>query len=89
MASALLCPAMNPTTSSLAAVEVTEPELADVPVLAVPVDTSRGLVVAKPLNSWTSKATEAAEAVWTVTVVTGLASAEYHISPSELWPEAK
>ena len=89
MAWALLCPATNPTTSSLGAVVVTEPELAAVPVLAVPVDTSRGLVVATPLNSWASKLAETAEALWTVTVVTGLALAEYHISPSEKWPATK
>jgi hypothetical protein len=89
MAWALLCPATNPTTRSLAAVVVTEPELAAAPVLATPVDTSRGLVVATPLNSWTSKLTEATEALWTVTVVTGLALAEYHISPSEKWPATK
>ena len=51
MAWALLCPATKPTTRSLAAVVVTEPELAAVPVLAVPVDTSSGLVVVTPLNS--------------------------------------
>ena len=84
-----MCPATNPTTRSLAAVEVTEPELAAVPVLAVPVDTSRGLVVATPLNSWTSKLADTTELLWTVTVVTGLALAEYHISPSEKWPATK
>ena len=89
MAWALLCPATNPTTSSLAAVVVTEPELAAVPVLAVPADTSSGPVVATPLNSWATKAAETAEPLWTVTVVTGLALAEYHISPSEKWPETK
>ncbi len=63
------------------------PDAAEVLVFEVPAETSRTPVVATPENSWTSKAMEAAEATWTVTVVAGLALAEYHISPFELWPD--
>ena len=87
MAWALLWPATNPTASSLAAVEVAVPDPALVPVLEVPVATSRGPEVATPANSWTSKLTKAADPLCTVTVVAGSAFAEYHISPLELWPE--
>ena len=75
MASALLWPATNPTTSSLGTVVVTDPELAAVPVLEVPVSTSKGLAAATPANSWTSKLMVEAEAVCTVTVVVDLALA--------------
>jgi hypothetical protein len=85
----LPCPATKPTTSSLAMLGVTEPEPAVVPVFDVPADTSSGLTFAMPANSWTSNATDAAEFVVAVTVVTDLALGEYHISPSELCPAAK
>ena len=66
---------------------MTVPELGEVLVLDVPVETSRGPVVATPANSWTSKLTKAAEPLCTVTVSVGEVLAAYHISPFELWPE--
>lgn len=63
MAWALLCPAMKPTASSPDAVDVTVPELGAVLVVDAPVSTSSGLVVAMPANSWTSKLTNAADAL--------------------------
>ena len=85
IACALACPATKPTTSAFPTVGVTAPELAAVLVFDVPVDTSSGPDVARPENSCTANATVAADAVFTVTVVTDAALAEYHISPSELW----
>src|ERR1700694_1722853 len=85
MAWALLWPATKPTTRSLGAVGVTGPELAAVLVFDVPAETSSGEVVATPANSWTDTAATRLAEVWMVTVVTGLALAAYHISPSELW----
>ena len=69
----------------MAAVEVTVPEFAAVPVLDAPEDTTSGPVADMPANSWTSKLTKAAAALWTVTVTVGDALAAYHISPFELW----
>ena len=74
---------MNPTASSLAAEEVAGPELAEVLVADVPAEVSSGLVVATPEYSWAWNTIDTAEAVCTVTVLTDLALAEYHISPSE------
>ncbi len=87
MAWALPWPAMNPTASSPATVEVAGPEEAPVLVLDVPADTSSGPVAARPANSWTSKLSKAAAELWTVTVRVGEALAVYHISPFELCPD--
>ena len=76
----LAWPAAKPTIRSVP-VGVTDPELADVLVLEVPAETSRGLVGRTPENSSASSATAAA--VVTVMVVTDAAFAAYHISPSE------
>jgi hypothetical protein len=76
-------PAANPTTRELGAVEAVDPELAMVPVLEAPADVASGLVVLIPEYSCMVKLTVAAEAVCTVTEVTGWALAAYHISPSE------
>src|ERR1700730_5104942 len=84
---ALAWAATKPTTSSPDAVGVTAPELAAVLVLAVPAETSSGEVVDTPENSWTEIATTLV--VCTVTLVTAVALARYHISPSELWPAEK
>ena len=67
---------------------VTDPELAVVLVLDAPVATSRLPVVAMPENSCTPTAMVVAEFVWAITLLTALALGEYHISPSELCPEA-
>jgi hypothetical protein len=78
---------MNPTTRSLAAVGVSEPDPGELLLVEVPVETSTGEVVEIPENSWTSIETVVALPVWTVTLVAGRALAAYHISPSELWPD--
>jgi hypothetical protein len=83
------CPARKPTTRSLGAVGVRDPELGVVLVFDAPTDVSSGFVAATPANSWTWKTIEAAEAVRTVTVVAGDAPATYQSSPSELCPDTE
>ena len=65
---------------------VAVPELAIVPVVALPAEPSSGLVAATPENSCTFSATVVAPVV-TVMLFTDAALAAYHISPSEFWPE--
>lgn len=79
----LPCPATNPTTRELGAVEAVDPELAMMLVFEAPAELPSGLVVLIPEYSCTAKLTVAADAVCTVTDVTGLALAANHISPSE------
>jgi hypothetical protein len=83
MACVLPCPATNPTTRELGTVEALDPELAVVLVFEAPAEVLSGLVVLIPEYSCTAKLTVAADAVCTVTDVTGWALAAYHISPSE------
>jgi hypothetical protein len=78
---------MNPTARSPGTVGVTAPDDGETLDADFPAATSSGLVAATPENSWTLRATTAEDVVRTVTVVTDAALAEYHISPSELWPE--
>jgi hypothetical protein len=85
MAWLLAWPAMNPTATSFAVVGDAEPELAAVPVLALPAEPSSGLVGLTPENSWTFSANADAP-VLTVTLLTDCAFAAYHISPSEFAP---
>src|ERR1700694_919932 len=77
---------MNPNTRSVAPVGVAAPELGAVLDFEVPLETSSGDAVNTPENSWTSTAASAGAARFTVTPVVELALAEYHISPSEIWP---
>ena len=77
---------MKPSTSSPAALGVTEPELGAVPVPALPVARSSGLLLAIPENSNTLSDTLAAPVV-TVTLLTEAALAAYHSSPSEYCPD--
>ena len=68
IASALAWPATKPTSSSLPAAGVMEPEPALVPVFDCPAEVSSGLAVATPANSWTSTAVFTVVARCTVTV---------------------
>jgi hypothetical protein len=86
IACALLWPATKPTARSFAAVGVTLPALAVVPVLALPATPSSGFAAATPENSCTFNATVVAPVV-TVTLFTDAAFAANHISPSEFCPE--
>jgi hypothetical protein len=81
---------MKPTARSVDAVGKDVPESAVVPEFEAPADTSRGLLVARPENSWTSMAITVEEAIVAVTLVSGWAFAAYHSSPSEsLFPAWK
>src|SRR6266536_911950 len=73
-------------SSDLAAV-VIELEFADALALDNPTEVSSGLAVATPANSWTSTEVFTTVPRCTVTAVVEAAFGEYHISPSELWPE--
>ena len=80
---------MKPTASSPDAAGVTGPDEAAELEAAVPADVStKGLVVATPLNSWSWRATVDAPVV-TVTLCTDAALGAYQSSPAELAPETK